>query len=143
MMLIRKATKKDLDEILYVEEKSFIHGTFSRRAISYHIENNLVLCASLLDRVTGYICFSPLTKKKKRRIYSVAVHPDHLRKGIGQSLMIAGESKSNAREIILEVDEKNKSAIALYKKLGYEQFDRYDHYYDVGVHALRLKKVLK
>lgn len=140
-MLIRRARKSDVDAILSIERASFEDNTFSRRACSYHIKNNLVLCAEL-DRVVGYICFSPLTKNKRRRIYSIAVDITARKSGAGLALMTDGESKSRAREIYLEVDETNTAAIRLYEKLGYTIFGRYEKYYGL-TDALRMKKVIK
>lgn len=141
-MLIRKARKQDVDAIVLIERQSFQDNAFSRRAVSYHIENNLVLCCEIDSRVAGYICFSPLTKTKSRRIYSIAVDSLFRKRGVGQALMLEGEKKSKSHTIVLEVDETNTSAIALYQKLGYNQFGRYIGYYG-KTDAIRMKKVTK
>lgn len=143
MMKIRRAHKDDVSTILDIEERSFSYSWFSRRAVSYHIKNNLVLCATIDGVVAGYICLSPLTKTKKRRVYSVAVSPDYRKRGIAEALMREAHKQCDADIVTLEVDEKNSSAINLYNKLGYTQFGYYKHYYGNHKHALRLKKVLK
>lgn len=138
-MIIRTARRRDLDEIYDVERLAFGDLAFSRRALTYHLANNLVICAEIEGFITGYICFSPLTKTKKRRIYSIAVHPSYRKNGIARELMLTGEKKSKAKTIVLEVDETNASAIRLYEKLGYLVFGRYRKYYG-KTDALRMKK---
>lgn len=139
--MIRKAVKNDLDAIVSIEETAFADRAFSRRAIAYHIENNLVLCAEVEGQIAGYICLSTLSKNKRRRIYSIAVHPDCRGMGIGLQLMVEAEKKSHAKEIILEVDETNDSAFRLYEKLGYTVFGTYEGYYG-STDALRMKKII-
>lgn len=141
-IVIRKALNNDVDSILSIEETSFTENAFSRRSVSYHVAHNLVLCAEIDNRVIGYICLSPLTKTKKRRIYSIAVDPKSRKTGAGQALILEAEKKSRAKQIILEVDETNSSAIRLYERLGYIVFGRYYRYYG-KTDALRMKKVIK
>jgi len=131
-----------VDAILEIERASFEDNMFSRRAVSYHIKNNLVLCAEDASQIVGYICLSPLTKNKIRRIYSIAVNPKHREKGIGEVLLKEAENKSKAKEIVLEVDETNSSAVVLYYRLGYVDFGRYVGYYG-KTDAIRMKKVIK
>lgn len=140
-MRLRRATRRDVDYLLEIERLSFKSTAFSRRAISYHVENNLVICAESKDKVIGYICMSPLTKTKRRRVYSIAVHPDHRKIGVAESLMMEAEQKSKSREIYLEVDETNAGAIKLYTGLGYKTFGRYVRYYG-RTDALRMKKLI-
>jgi ribosomal protein S18 acetylase RimI-like enzyme len=141
-MLIRKSHKKDVDAIFNIEKVSFDYIAFSRRAVSYHIKNNLVLCAIIDYQIAGYICFSPLTKIKKRRIYSIAVDPSFRKLGVGQILLAEGEKKSRAREIFLEVDVMNSAAISMYRKNGFREFGLYKNYYG-KTDAIRMKKIIK
>ena len=141
-MLIRRAKKSDVDTLFEIETISFGDISFSKRALTYHIVNNLVLCAELDGKTVGYICFSPLTKNKKRRIYSIAVHPSARGQHIAEKLMLESESKSKAHTIYLEVDENNRPALYLYLKLGYTVFGTYPGYYGDS-DALRMKKVIK
>ena len=141
-MQIRRAHKKDIDIILTIEKASFQENAFSRKALSYHIKNNLFLCALIEDRIAGYICFSPLTRSKKRRIYSIAVDPSFRKKGLGHKLLIEGENRSKAKEIFLEVDETNSGAIVLYYRNGFREFGRYEKYYG-DTDAIQMKKIIK
>lgn len=140
-MRLRRTTLEDVESLLEIERLSFKSSAFSRRSILYHVRNNLVICAESKDKIVGYICLSPLTKRKRRRVYSIAVHPDHRKIGVAESLMVEAERKSKSREIYLEVDETNAGAIRLYTGLGYETFGRYVGYYG-STDALRMKKFI-
>lgn len=87
------------------------------------------------------IIASSLSKKRKIRIYSIAVHPDFKNNGIAIKLMEKMERISKAETIILEVDSDNNAAIGLYKKLNFFQFSTYKHYYGNNMHAIRMKKI--
>lgn len=140
-MIIRKARRSDLLSIYDIEKMCFGDSAFSKRAMTYHVYTNLVLCAETEDEISGYICFSPLTKTKKRRIYSIAVHPSRRKSGVARELMLMGENRSKAQQIYLEVDETNVSAIRLYESLGYIVFGRYKKYYG-KTDALRMRKLI-
>nr|WP_276207740.1 GNAT family N-acetyltransferase [Lysinibacillus sp. KCTC 33748] len=62
-------------------------------------------------------------------IYTFAVHPTYLKKGIGKRLMdfiIQYSKEMNIKAIRLDVYEKNKPAIKLYRKYGFEYIDTID-----------------
>lgn len=62
-------------------------------------------------------------------IYTLAVHPIYLSKGVGKALMdfIIQYSKDlNMKAIRLDVYEKNTPAISLYKRYGFQYIDTID-----------------
>lgn len=87
---------------------------------------------------TGIPSFKLLGIRKKGHVISLAVLPDHHRKGIGYALLqkaTKGMEKYNAKECYLEVRESNISAIQLYKKLGFEKARTARNYYADGEDA--------
>jgi ribosomal protein S18 acetylase RimI-like enzyme len=57
-------------------------------------------------------------------VANVAVHPDHRRKGIAQALMQATLELVRAQggaEVMLQVDDDNLGALALYRQLGFAE----------------------
>jgi len=75
---------------------------------------------------------------KKGHVVSVAVLPEHRRKGIGEALVtqaMEGMRKYNAKQCFLEVRVTNQEAIALYKKLGFEVTRTIHGYYADGEDA--------
>jgi ribosomal-protein-alanine N-acetyltransferase len=76
---------------------------------------------------------------KKGHVVSVAVLPEHRRKGIGQALVtqaMEGMRKYNAKQCYLEVRVTNQEAVTLYKKLGFEVVRTIHSYYADGEDAL-------
>ncbi len=70
--------------------------------------------------VGGVIC----TAEDSAEIFTVAVLPEHRKKGIGGRILselIDFCKKNDANSIFLEVEEGNESAIALYSKFGFLQ----------------------
>ena len=75
---------------------------------------------------------------KKGHVVSVAVLPEHRRKGIGEALVtqaMEGMRKYNAKQCFLEVRVTNQEAISLYKKLGFEVTRTIHGYYADGEDA--------
>jgi len=76
---------------------------------------------------------------KKGHVVSVAVLPEHRRKGIGETLIkqaIEGMRAYNAKQFYLEVRVTNEEAISLYKKLQFEVARTIHGYYADGEDAL-------
>lgn len=64
-------------------------------------------------------------------ITSIAVHPNHRRKGLAQRLIAEFENRlpELTESIFLEVRESNEAAIALYKKCGFEPLSVRKNFY--------------
>ena len=96
------------------------------------------------DTVIGYI--GSQSSFDETDVMNVAVHPDHRRGGIAQSLVLSlcQALKDGGNETLtLEVRATNTPAIALYEKLGFLQIGRRPNYYrNPKEDALILRKVL-
>jgi ribosomal-protein-alanine N-acetyltransferase len=80
---------------------------------------------------------------KKGHIVSVAVLPEHQRKGIGKALAektLEGMINYGVGEIYLEVRIGNQPAIVLYKKLNFKVIRRIIGYYRDGEDAYVMAK---
>lgn len=62
-------------------------------------------------------------------IMNVAVLPDHRGQGIGEALLLTMMSYTNLEYYTLEVRASNKTAISLYKKLGFMNAGIRPNYY--------------
>jgi len=82
---------------------------------------------------------------KKGHIVSIAVMPEHRRKGIGQALVtraMEGMRLYNAKQCFLEVRVSNTQAISLYKKLGFKITRTINGYYSDGEDAYVMSREL-
>lgn len=62
-------------------------------------------------------------------IYTLAVHPDYLGKGVGQVLLNFATDfgkQSNIKSLRLDVNENNLPAISLYEKCGFQYIETVD-----------------
>jgi ribosomal-protein-alanine N-acetyltransferase len=84
----------------------------------------------LEQKVIGYGVMSVVVDES--HILNLCIHPDWQRKGLGRKLilrllMIARQH--GAETVFLEVRESNRTALALYEKLGFVQIGRRRDYY--------------
>jgi hypothetical protein len=97
------------------------------------------------DGLAGYAIALFRASNAVARLYSVAVAPHLVGRGIGATLLAAVEHAALDRGAIrlrLEVHEANPPAIALYRTAGYRLFGRHARYYEDGGDALRFEKRL-
>lgn len=75
-------------------------------------------------------------------VINIVVDKDKRNQGIGNELLnyVLNVYKGNNYYIILEVDEKNSSAIRLYEKNGFSVIDKRLNYYKNGNNALIMKR---
>ena len=86
----------------------------------------------------GFSNFKKLGFVKKGHVVSVAVLPEHRRKGIGEGLVleaIVGVKLKKSDELYLEVRCSNSDAVKLYEKLGFVIKQRLKAYYRDGEDA--------
>jgi ribosomal-protein-alanine N-acetyltransferase len=82
---------------------------------------------------------------KKGHVVSVAVLPEHRRKGVGEALVtkaMEGMRTYGAKQCYLEVRVSNEEAVSLYKKLGLEVTRTIRGYYADGEDAYVMSKKL-
>jgi [ribosomal protein S18]-alanine N-acetyltransferase len=142
---VRPSRPADLDQLSDLENKVFSTDRMSRRSLKRLLASPsaAVLVAEDRGQFAGTAVVLFRAGSAIARLYSLAVDPRLTGRGIGSALMTAVEKAARSRKcrfVRLEVHEKNQGAIVCYRKAGYEQFDRYDEYYEDKGHALRFEK---
>jgi len=87
---------------------------------------------------TGLPGFGLLGIAKRGHVISIAVLPEHRRKGVGTALMreaMSGMKVYKAKECYLEVRVSNTPAVKLYEKLGFAASKTVHSYYADGEDA--------
>ena len=140
-------TEMKADHVAQVAEleKLCFADPWSENSIASELGNiwSYWVVALLNDAVIGYIG-SQSTDDGETDVMNVAVHPDHRRKGIAESLidtLIAELKNRGGHALMLEVRASNAPAIALYEKLGFTQVGcRRNYYRNPREDALILRK---
>jgi ribosomal-protein-alanine N-acetyltransferase len=143
-MIIRRAEPGDLSRIVEIEGLCFPEETaFPPGMFAYLIRYATTLVALEDDIIAGFII--GFASGGTGFIYTLDVHPDYRRKGIGLMLISALEEMLRAvraKRIRLEAALNNPAALALYRKAGYREREMLRNYYGRGKHAVRMWKVL-
>jgi len=152
---LRRCSAADIPSVILVNERTLpehYSDVFYYDLLDGFPEGFLV--AELQGAIVGYMMnrvefgFSNIrgfSLTKKAHVVSVAVLPEHQRKGLGQALMEEGEramAAKGCKEVFLEVRVGNEAATQLYKKLGYAVTQRLYSYYRDGEDAFLMSKGL-
>jgi ribosomal-protein-alanine N-acetyltransferase len=130
-----------LKKVLEIENESFNNPydeTIFKAFFLRHPENFLV--ATLNDEVVGYVMFDELYSSGI--IISIAVSQKSRRRGIGSLLLTKALEKLKelgAKEVLLQVEVTNNSAINFYRKFGFTVEDLVPNYYGKGRDAYLMK----
>ncbi|MED7820282.1 MULTISPECIES: GNAT family N-acetyltransferase [unclassified Francisella] len=135
-MQITKAKLVNLEELLNLENSTFLSDKISRKQFIYNIKKQKYFFISQEeDSLTGYIlCFE---YKKVIRVYSLAVCKNHQGHGIGRKLLEYVLNNS-IKNISLEVNINNSRAISLYKSIGFRISKQIDDFYENGDAAYKM-----
>ena len=151
---IRKAQISDLDIICEIEKLCFeSFERFERNFFHFLISNpkSFFLVASIGDSSNNVVGFIILHRKTSSiyEIYTINVHPNWQRKGIGEKLMRSAEEllleiKPQPSKILIEliVYDKNTAAIKLYNKMNYIEIDFIHNYYSKNRNGIKMIKEL-
>ena len=143
-MTIRRLTHDELAASATLHGVSFETG-WSEDSFKTHFDNDLCL-GFFAPQLVGLIVARLAVDQAE--IITIAVDPDHRGLGIGHKLteQIFTNLRANGVEVLfLEVAEDNLSAIALYKKCGFNPIGKRPAYYRRGggrVAALTFRKDL-
>jgi ribosomal-protein-alanine N-acetyltransferase len=143
---IRAARMADLDALVVLENRCFKHDCMSRRSYAAALRNPRALLL-VADRSDGHLIGAATLFLRRdspaARLYSIAVDPGSRGLGLGAKLLALAEKtavRRGASALRLEASIRNKTALALYRKSGYEIIGRIAAYYENGADALRLEK---
>lgn len=76
------------------------------------------------EKILGYVIFS-----QDGHVISIAVPPQHRRKGIGTQLLQKVMKTPHIKKVWAEVRRSNQGAQAFYSKMGFQITDRVPNYY--------------
>lgn len=139
-MIVTRARLADLDQIVALEEGGFDQGGWSRdswadeltgtdrQVLAYRDADDRLIAVATLHLVDD---FADLLR--------VIVAPERRGHGIARKLLIAAilmAQASGAVRILLEVEEENLAARAVYARLGFSPIDRRRDYYGSDRHAI-------
>jgi ribosomal-protein-alanine N-acetyltransferase len=130
--MIRPFSLSDLESILQIESLSFpkspYHWTTFLNLHYLYPETFLVyLNSSSSEReqkILGYIIFSG-----DGHLISIAVHPQHRRKGVGKELLQRAMKTSHLKKLWAEVRRSNQGAQDFYSKMGFQSTGVIQNYY--------------
>ena len=109
-------------------------------------KRDAVLVAMQSDEPVGYTCLTEEHSSAIAWVTDLVVAPEWRRKGVGSTLLTAGQAwavERKARRLILEVISKNQAGIRLAQKFGYEFCGYNDQYYPNQDVALFFGRALK
>ena len=140
---IRPAKKEDLDALLELENITFKEETFHKNQLKYLLlkAKSLVLVASIENRIVGSVIILLRDNISNARIYSLNVHPEYRRRGLGSLLMETSLrllKERGFKKITLEVGVNNKAAQDLYISKGFVMDKLLRKYYKNGGDAFHL-----
>lgn len=130
--MIRPFSFSDLDSILQIENQSFpkspYDGTTFLNLHYLYPETFLVHINTIRgqkeEKILGYVIFS-----QDGHVISIAVPPQHRRKGIGTQLLQRVMETPHIKKVWAEVRISNQGAQAFYSKMGFQITDRVPNYY--------------
>lgn len=136
-MRIREFREEDFPSILKIEKECFGKDAYSRETFLQFWKRGEFLVAES-DRILGYILYS-----KEGLIYSIAVKPEHQRKGIGSLLLKEAlrKLKKKTKRVWLQTRVSNLKARKFFEKFGFEPLFRLENYYGKENGILMMKNL--
>lgn len=98
----------------------------------------IVVAEDSTSAICGYACWGPVPLTRGTYdLYWIATRPGAQGRGFGHALMAHVESRvmeDNGRLLVVETSGKSSYAatVGFYRRLGYEEVSRIEHFYDVG-----------
>lgn len=144
-MMIRKASERELPDLLRIEEECFGMEKFSPETVRAFVarSDTFVLLATEGDEILGSAMCITSEEASEGKIASIAVLRRHRGRGVGALLLEACEGEFGSRHLrkySLEVETENEPAISLYLGRGYKPKGIIKDFYSVGRDAYCMEK---
>ncbi len=147
-MRLRSPTLGDLEEMIAIERSSFGDESY-RKELIYQLltveELHNVIVEVNGDKA-GYATFFEDDRRRRARLITIAVKPDHRNRGLAKAMLAFLEEEMRRlglRTVSLEVGATNVPAMNLYLSNGYRFGGRMPNYYGKGKDALYMEKSLE
>ena len=130
--MIRTFVLTDLDRILEIEQHSFPKSPYSKMTFIYlcwlYPKTFWVYVGQPKDQEKGEV-HGYLISSEDGHLISLAVHPKHRRRGIGERLIKKAVESLAVKKIWAEVRQSNQGALAFYRKIGFQIVGTVSNYY--------------
>jgi ribosomal-protein-alanine N-acetyltransferase len=148
MISYRAAIQLDLPVLVSMERVLFADspwsmGQFKEEFKGVPNSRYFLVATNDADEIVGYAAVLVVAPGVEADVLTVAVLPNYARQGIATHFMNELEKWSQNKQalaMMLEVGVENASAIALYKKLGYQTIATRKNYYGQGLDAFVMRK---
>lgn len=143
--MIRIATEKDIERLVEIESQWSEYPGWGKNGFlnEFRKDYSLTFVFEKENTICGFVNIWKMDDIIE--INSIVVSPGKTRNGIGSLLInyvIEYAREKKVKKILLEVNEKNLSAISLYKKYGFEVYNVRKKYYNFKDNALLMQKEL-
>src|SRR3990172_7113063 len=140
---IRTATWRDLRSITELESLSFGKDSWPWLELlaALTIPGTIRLKAELNGQAVGFAVGDRRSGNELGWVASLAVHPEHRRRGVARLLLAACEEALGTRRVRLTLRSSNAAAQALYRSAGYPPVDDWRQYYRDGEDGLVMERV--
>lgn len=153
--ILRDFRPEDFETLWAIDQKCFVADiAYSRRELSAYVRRSgafTIVAESRKDQnhgaagptATAGFIVAESNRPCAGHIITIDVLPEHRRAGLGSNLLAAAEERLRSvgcRNIRLEAAVNNVSAIAFYKRQGYDIVGTIPRYYPGGVNAFVLQK---
>ena len=139
-MMLRRATKDDIDAIAAMELICFPEEPWSRDMVASEFSGLNPSRYYVAEEEGAILAYAGIWLiPPEGYITNVAVHPDRRREGLGSQILeklIEEGLTEGVTDITLEVRVSNAPAIALYRSFGFETAGIRKRYYQNGEDAL-------
>ncbi len=134
--MIRPLRPADFYELLEIEAQAFPKSQYDRGQLwILYLKYPNTFLLEVSDQIDGYIVFSP-----NGHIISMAVRPEHRRKGIGTSLVQEAIDHCTEKSLRLEVRVSNVGAQKFYQTIGFRITACIHSYYQDGEDAFIMER---
>jgi ribosomal-protein-alanine N-acetyltransferase len=143
IVAIRTFQPQDFQQVMEIEREAFNEHNPYLYMQFYESNADTFLVATKGENILGFVV--GLKIEGIGKIFSIAVHKNHRRTGIGRMLLNAITltfQNKRIKEIYLEVRESNYPALRFYEKHGFMPIMIQPAYYIDGENAIIMKKNL-
>ena len=143
--LIADCIKENIDTVYEIDTTSSCYNWTKKMFLEEFENKNSFFKVLYTDKIiAGYIIYHIIIDEAE--ILNIVIDNKFKRQNLGKYLLeqtINDISQKNIKTIFLEVGEKNIPAINLYRKFGFEQYNKRINYYKNGENAILMRKTVE
>lgn len=120
-------------------QENFLAGAYNVKMMKKRLRRTKFFVADVDSKIVGFANYSPGSSRGVVELVALYIYQEYHRQGIGTALLETGIDALGAKEVLLDVERANETALRFYHAKGFKKLSEFDEDFNGHIlHTIRM-----